>query len=146
MQVFATFAMTGLIWFVQVVHYPLFALVPDPQHATYSYRHGQRTTWVVAPLMLVELSTAVLMLKGNLRPDSIALAQAISGVFLVAVIWISTAALQVPSHNLLAKGYNAQAIHRLVQTNWIRTVAWTLRTVLLLWCAWPCARETTPVR
>ena len=35
----ATLFMTGLIWFVQVVHYPLFAFVSGPGAAAYAARH-----------------------------------------------------------------------------------------------------------
>jgi sterol desaturase/sphingolipid hydroxylase (fatty acid hydroxylase superfamily) len=59
----ATWFMVGLIWFVQVVHYPLFAAVPAGEpFAAYHRQHVRRTTWVVAPVMLVELVTAVALL------------------------------------------------------------------------------------
>lgn len=36
----ATLWMTGLIWFVQVVHYPLFALVGSTGFAAYESAHA----------------------------------------------------------------------------------------------------------
>jgi hypothetical protein len=36
-------------------------------------------------------------------------------------------------HERLGHGYADWAHRRLVQTNWIRTVAWTARGVLVLW-------------
>ena len=48
----STLSMVGLIWFVQVVHYPLFARV-EQGFIAYEQIHQQRTTWVVAPLMPV---------------------------------------------------------------------------------------------
>jgi hypothetical protein len=48
------------------------------------------------------------------------------------VIWLSTALLQVPLHNLLARGLDREAVARLVQTNWIRTAAWSARAVVSL--------------
>lgn len=36
----------------------------------------------------------------------------------------STALLQVPCHSILAKGFDATAHERLVNTNWIRTICW----------------------
>ena len=62
-HIFATLFMTGLIWFVQVVHYPLFGNVGDEQFKTYEELHQRLTTWVVVPAMLVEIATAVLLLK-----------------------------------------------------------------------------------
>ena len=40
----ATAAMTGLIWFVQVVHYPLFAAVGADQFVAYEVAHQRRTS------------------------------------------------------------------------------------------------------
>ena len=62
LQVAATLALVGLIWFVQVVHYPLFAKVGSSSFADYEQSHQRRTTLVVAPLMLVEAATAIALL------------------------------------------------------------------------------------
>jgi hypothetical protein len=135
-QVAATLAMTGIIWFVQVVHYPLFALVGPAGFTQYEAAHATRTGWVVAPLMLAELSTSVALLDARLRPLGISAALAWVGVALVAVLWISTGLIQVPLHNQLAAGYSAGAATRLVATNWLRTAVWTARSALVLtWVA-----------
>ena len=49
---------------------------------------------------------------------------------LLAVIWLSTALIQVPLHQRLGGGFDAEVHSRLVTSNWIRTVAWTLRGLL----------------
>ncbi len=120
----ATVFMTGLIWFVQVVHYPLFAAVGREQFANYEQLHTTLTTYVVGPVMLLELGTALLVAYS--RPG----VTSYLGLGLLAVIWASTAFLQVPKHNVLQYGFDAQAHAALVSTNWIRTVCWTARTVL----------------
>lgn len=122
----ATLFMTGLIWFVQVVHYPLFGAVGQQGFPGYEQSHARLTTFVVGPPMLVEAATALLL--AALRPHWITYL----GLALLAVIWISTAALQVPAHNALGSGFDAAVHSRLVTTNWIRTVAWTARAVLCL--------------
>jgi hypothetical protein len=53
-------------------------------------------------------------------------------MILLVAIWLSTMLLQVPEHGRLSAGYVADAHRRLVATNWIRTVAWTLRSAILL--------------
>lgn len=59
-----------------------------------------------------------------------------SGLALLAVVWASTILVQVPLHRRLSGGYDGAAVTRVVQTNWVRTTAWTLRVgvagVLLL--------------
>ena len=127
----ATLAMAGLIWFVQGVHYPLIAEVGAEQTAAYAAAHARLTTWVVAPLMLVEAATALLLLAD--RPPGVPAWQPWLGAGLLAVIWCSTALLQVPQHRALGCGFDPAAHRRLVRSNWIRTAAWTLRGGLALW-------------
>jgi hypothetical protein len=127
-NVLATGFMAGLIWFVQVVHYPLFAAVGSAEFAAYSRSHQSLTTLVVGPPMLLEATTAALLVA--VRPASVPAWMAWTGVALVAVIWASTALLQVPAHGRLSSGFDAETGSLLVATNWIRTAAWSLRAVL----------------
>ncbi len=144
-QLAATLFMTGLIWFVQIVHYPLFAeLAPERQSVAvdeagerqsftrYIRLHGNRTSLVVGPPMLLELTTALLALAPTLRPTFLTLPAAITSVALVLLIWASTAFLQIPLHNQLGREHSTHAIRRLVLTNWLRTAALTTRSILLL--------------
>ena len=132
-QVLGTFMMTGIIWFVQIVHYPLFAMAGEQQFQRYAASHARRTGWIVGPVMILELSTAILLCLTRFRPASISIRSALSGVALLLIIWASTAWVQVPLHNDLASGYRADLIRRLALSNWIRTIAWSLRTALILW-------------
>ena len=84
--------------------------------------------------MLVEAGTALLLFW--FRPAGVSIWLVWAGVILLAGIWMSTALLQVPCHETLAKGFDADVHHRLVSTNWIWTVAWSLRGLLVLWMAW----------
>ena len=93
-QIASTLAMVGLIWFVQVVHYPLFSAVGRRNFGHYERSHQRRTTIVVAPLMLAEALTATTMIW--CRPDGISQSMALFGVALVAILWISTFFWQVP--------------------------------------------------
>jgi hypothetical protein len=126
LHAFAAAYMTGVIWFVQIIHYPTLA---PPAEGTFVERHQdytQRMGWIVGPIMLLEMGLQLLQLQKNPGPKTFLL------FGLLLLIWISTFALQVPAHNLLSQGYDAQAVQRLVRTNWIRTLAWTARSVILL--------------
>ena len=123
--------MVGLIWFVQIVHYPLFARVGPDSFTAYSEAHSRLTTLVVGPAMLVELGTAVLLLL--FHPPQLPGSVLWLGLALVAAIWLSTALLQVPRHEVLGLGFDALTHRGLVATNWIRTVAWSARGLLVLW-------------
>ena len=133
MNMFATLAMVGLIWFVQVVHYPLFAKVGTKCFSDYEQSHQKRTTLVVAPLMLIEAATAIALLA--LRPPGVSNLSVVIGLLLVGAIWLSTALIQVPAHERLAKAFSPVTHRTLVVTNWFRTGAWTARGLLVIWMA-----------
>ena len=128
----ATWFLAGLIWFVQVVHYPSFARVGPEAFAAYHRGHTTLTTRVVILPMCVELLTALALLLPAYRPPSVPLGWAVAGAALVAVLWASTALLQVPAHNRLAAGgWSPEVCESLCRWNWIRTAGWTARAVLL---------------
>lgn len=133
----STLFLVGLIWFVQVVHYPLFAEVGKREFNRYEKKHSYRTSFVVGPPMLVEAGSALSLVF--LRPDGLPSAVAWMGLALVIVIWLSTAAVQVPCHRLLEGGFDSAVHRRLVRSNWIRTVAWSLRGAIVLFSLWRMA-------
>lgn len=129
-NVASTLMLVGLIWFVQVVHYPQFVRVGADRFTQYQSAHVRLTTWVVALPMLVEAVTSAALVW---QPSSQDLDLACwAGLSLVIGIGVSTAVLQVPRHNALAKGFDSMAHRGLVLSNWIRTVAWSPRGVLVL--------------
>jgi len=93
-QAFASLALTGLIWCIQVVHYPLFAAVGRDEFTRYEADHARLITLVVGPLMLVELAAALWL--AAVRPAGVPAWMVWTGLALVAATWISTAAIQVP--------------------------------------------------
>jgi hypothetical protein len=127
----ATGLMTGLIWFVQVVHYPLFAAVPADEFAAYERAHVSRTGALVGPIMLAEAASVAGILL--LAPAGVPRWMAWAGLAMLAVLWISTFAVQVPLHRRLESGHDADVIRRLVLTNWLRTVFWSMRGALATW-------------
>jgi hypothetical protein len=122
--------MVGLIWFVQIVHYPLFRRVGKDEFPAYERDHQSQTTWVVLPLMFVEASTATAMLIA--RPAQVSMADSVLGLALLATAWISTFFVQVPAHARLSSSFDEATHRRLVRTNWLRTMAWSGRGVLLI--------------
>ncbi len=134
-QILATAMMTGIIWFVQIVHYPLFLKVPSEGFVSYEQSHTVRTGFVVAPLMLIELGTAILLLLLTVTSAG-KLTIGLSPLYLGALgclilIWASTFLVQVPLHGLLEHRADNKAMMLLVSTNWIRTIFWSIRLGLL---------------
>ncbi len=123
--------MIGLIWFVQLVHYPLLAQISRYRAGAYTQTNMRLATWIFAPAMILELATAIVLAW---RPTpSFPPALAWVGLSLIAIIWFSTAFLQAPKHEILAVTY-VEGTHRaLVRSNWVRTIAWSVRGVMLLY-------------
>jgi hypothetical protein len=124
----ATCMMAGIIWFVQIVHYPLLAEVGPESAVRYENENTRRTTYVVGPPMLVEAGTALAILIFGV--PGVPAGLAVAGVALVAINTLSTALLQVPAHTALSAGFDAGTVRRLVATNWVRTAAWTARAAV----------------
>ena len=125
-----TWFMVGLIWIVQVVHYPLFALVGESGYRDYQRAHQTRIGVIVMPVMLCELAlTAWIALR---PPAGLPAWAGWSGAALLGVVWASTLLLQVPQHRRLEDGFDGRAHGLLVGTNWVRTLAWSLRGALAM--------------
>jgi len=131
----STLYLVGLIWTIQIVHYPLFDRVGQPDFVAYETAHNRLITPVVGPIMVVELTTAVLLAFGPC-PIWISRQLAIAGLLAVIAIWASTLLLQVPCHTRLLQGFDRDTYRQLVATNWIRTLLWTARGLLLVHFLW----------
>ena len=122
----ATVFMVGLIWFVQVVHYPLFNRISGDASIQYATEHQRRTAWVVGLPMLAEGITTLWLffdpINGRLLP--------LLGGLALLKIHLSTVFLQVPLHKKLSQGYEREVVRKLVATNWIRTIGWTFRAAI----------------
>jgi hypothetical protein len=127
--------MTGLIWLIQGVHYPLMAKVGEANFVEYAISHARQITYIVGPLMVIEVATSLMCLYWA-KQIGIPMWTMWTGLALVFIIWASTALFSVPCHETLSGGFDLATIERLVNTNWIRTIAWTLRSILLLGVLW----------
>ena len=127
----STLYMVGLIWFVQLVHYPLHAHVGSESLSNYQQLHMKWTSWVVGPPMLIEMATTLLFIVAP--PLDVPNWYFWLGAVLLFVIWGSTALYQVPYHNGLLHVFDEETHNKLVKSNWIRTIFWTLRGVLVLY-------------
>ncbi|MFZ4816804.1 MAG: hypothetical protein ACOYL5_19870 [Phototrophicaceae bacterium] len=127
----ATFAMVGIIWFVQVVHYPLYTRINPDAFPNYEVAHINLVTLVVVPFMFLEAFTALLLLFNP--PPNVSIWLVLVGLGLVGVIWATTLFFNVAQHNALSVRYDHDVHQALLAANWVRTVAWSLRGLLVLW-------------
>ena len=118
--------LTGLIWTVQLVHYPAFRFIDKERFTEYAKFHQFRISLFVVPLMLIELTSGALLAFSNFTLENGI------NITILAVIWAVTVFISMPCHKKLQEGHNEWVIDRLVLTNWIRTVGWTLRSAALI--------------
>lgn len=130
----ATLVMVGLIWTVQLVHYPLFENVGAEAFPDYQSRHVDQigyalaVPWSVEGLSIVAL--LVLAKERTLRALAFAGAALMGLILLVTVVWAA------PVHGELLDGFDADQHDTLMTSNLIRSLLWTARggvAVAMVW-------------
>ena len=127
LHLIATSVMVGVIWVIQLVHYPSFHFVELKQYTTFQRFHMSRISYVVIPAMLTELFTLILIVISMDQIDTLVVASAILLIF----IWLMTAVFFSGVHQKLTLGYDQTVVDKLVKLNWGRTLLWTLRLLLI---------------
>ncbi len=128
-EIIITSILIGLIWTIQVVHYPSFLYVGTNDYNAFHTFHMGAISLIAAPLMIFEVLFAFLSLKLKIYKGP----KTTFSVFLILIlIWLTTFFVTVPIHNQLLVTKNEQLIHKLVLMNWIRTFLWTLKLFILV--------------
>ncbi|MFT5877673.1 MAG: hypothetical protein ACI8SA_001537 [Dokdonia sp.] len=123
-HLFASLFMTGLCWFVQIVHYPLFHQIKSIDFAKYEKKNFV-TGFITIPIMVIEFLTGLYLLYNS------ATLVYLVNLALLGLIGLSTVFYQVPIHIKLTYNPSIKLIHKLILTNWIRTISWSVRMLLL---------------
>ncbi len=110
-----------LIWIVQLVIYPSFLFYPSADLIAWHKTYTVRITIIVMPLMVGQLFLALYALYEELTVISVT-----RGI-LILLIWILTFLIFVPIHNNIQAGkFDTPLLRKLIQSNWFRTLLWTL--------------------
>jgi hypothetical protein len=127
LNVISAFLLTGVIWTIQIVHYPSFHYIDKISFTNFHHFHERRISIIVMPLMLIELTTSTALYINNMSSIVFAL-----NLLIVVMIWCSTFFVQVPIHSILSQKKDKKLIEKLVNTNWIRTFLWSMRMLLII--------------
>lgn len=127
-QVIGSVGMFGVIWTIQLVHYPLMRAVPDQGFVAYEREHTRRITYVVGPLMAIEGLCVLAVFFAP--PTGVPVWTTWVGAAFEACAIGVTAFISAPTHGRLEKGPDPLLLGRLIGTNWFRTLAWTGRAVI----------------
>ncbi|MBC61112.1 MAG: hypothetical protein CMP11_01545 [Zetaproteobacteria bacterium] len=126
-EIFSCLMMTGVIWIVQLVHYPSFAYVAQDKFTDFEVFHQKRISLVVLPLMLTEFISHFCLYL--MKPYPIFSLESLS-TFSLLGIWFVTFFMCVPCHSKLCQMYDKNLLRKLIYYNWLRTFFWSVRSFL----------------
>jgi hypothetical protein len=114
-------AMLILIWLVQLIIYPAFRSIDSGQFTRWHHRYMHVIAWIVIPLMILQSGAIGLQLLYD--PSRLHWVSSVA----VLTAWVSTFTLSVPCHNALqSRGNLPELTDRIIRTNWIRTLSWSI--------------------
>lgn len=122
--IFCSFALFGLIWCVQLIHYPFFLRTDKTNFVDHIGFHKYRISIIVIPLMTIEFATSGILAFHSQQ----FVGWNVFGPIVVILIWLVTFFVQVPLHNALSDGFEEITVERLIKTNWIRTILWSIKS------------------
>ncbi len=122
--------MVGVIWVIQLVHYPSFRFTDREKYVSFQIFHMRNISFIVVPVMILEFLSGLLLVLYHSNHESLL---RISFILLL-IIWLVTALFFAQIHQKLSKGYDETLVRKLVSFNWIRTLLWTIRTIIITYC------------
>jgi hypothetical protein len=121
-------ALLGILWFVQLIHYPLYGKIKE-DFVKYEKEHIRRTTLFLTPIIILDLLlNTFLVIK--LSSSNVGLILGFSLAFNV-MTWLSTFSFQVEQHKKLSLKFSRKVVSDLIRTCWIRTLFWTAKLIFL---------------
>ena len=122
--------MVGVIWVIQLVHYPSFRFTDREKYVSFQIFHMRNISFIVVPVMILEFLSGLLLVLYHSNHESLLRIS----FFLLLIIWLVTALFFAQIHQKLSKGYDETLVRKLVSLNWIRTLLWTLRSCIITYC------------
>lgn len=119
----SAWCMTGIGWFVQSVHYPLFPYARGEDWTEFHAAHSRRTALVVGIPWAAQGCSALAILVA--QPAGVSWWLPWVAVGLAGISVAGTLAFALPAHSQLAFDFSEAPHRRLLRTGWIRTLAWT---------------------
>ena len=122
----STSVMSGVIWVIQLLHYPSFHFINEKKYVDFQHFHMERISFIVIPVMIIEFASALLLAYFFGSSLTIILLALILGIWGITFIFFTN------MHQKLTNGYDPTIVRRLVQINWSRTILWSFRLIILL--------------
>ena len=123
----STSIMVGIIWVIQLVHYPSFKYVKESDFIIFQKYHMINISYIVFPIMFTELITSLLIFFSGEKSFFFMLS-----LICLSMIWVITGVLFTKFHSILQTGKDLKMIEKMIKANWIRTLLWTMRLIMIL--------------
>ncbi len=118
--------LVSLVFMTQFITYPTFLNIDKDKFSDYHRKYVNNISFIVAPVMFIELLTLILI--AYFSKDFLI----IKSLILLLVIWLTTFFIMIPSHNRISKSFNIKEIKSLINYNWIRTILWTFKLLVII--------------
>lgn len=140
--------MVGMIWTIQLVHYPLFADVGPDSYVAFQAEHVDRIgPFLLVPWLLEGLTLLGVLWLAFLGDRRDLRAPAVFGAVAMAVVLVISGFWSAPAHGDLADGFDEAVHDRLMTANLVRSFAWTTCGVAATWVlarVWTSRTEDAP--
>lgn len=130
LYIFLCVAATVLMWFMQIVHYPLMSYTDPAKWEAFSEKRRMLTMMITYPLMAFEVLTGFTLLVIATQSKTYPLF-ATSLLILVCLI-IYTFMYLNPHLKKMTGPNDSQNHQRFLKLHWVRTIGWTVRFLLML--------------
>ncbi len=127
---FATWLMIGMIFFVQVVYYPLYKRLKK-HLTTFEKKDLIHMGYLVGPTLMIELVSGVVVLFALDKSITYRILAYINVTLLVSV-WIVSIIIKCRHRSSKKTLMFLRFHHMLLTSNWIRTTIWGIRGVVVL--------------
>jgi hypothetical protein len=121
----STLFLTGLAWSLQLVQLPVLTSGDNPELTLRLMRHRELNTRLMVLPMAIEFVTAT-WLAWTARTAPLIIAFLLWCVIGYATVWYTLL------HRKPRRGFGKPVLDRVKRWNWVRTVCWTARSVILV--------------
>jgi hypothetical protein len=126
--------MVGIVWFQQIVYFPLFRYLGRGVDPNYFGHQRDRMTMLTFPIMTLEfLTAATIFITAAFSGEAGRATYKIYGLAFFVLLGLHMVTFQMirPMISKLSMEVDEQICRRLVRWNWTRTMGWTVRAILL---------------
>tara|TARA_B100001059_G_scaffold46109_1_gene38948 strand:+ start:15603 stop:16025 length:423 start_codon:yes stop_codon:yes gene_type:complete len=118
--------MIGVSLVVQIIIYPSFKFIQKVSFKEYHLNYMNKMSYVVAPIMLLEIISSFLLLFFNKSLTDF------FGFILLSLVWFVTFFFIVPLHNQLNTKFGIIDLKKLIKLNLIRTILWIFKFLIII--------------